>query len=71
MNQLTTQVLRVIFFAVLGVLVLVSILGVRTLKLRRIRKERAGKGFTRDRFVDSFRSIDVPATIASAVFDYS
>jgi hypothetical protein len=71
MKQLARQVLIGIFFAVFAVLVLASILGViSNLKLRRIRKERAGKGFTRERFIDSFRSIDVPEILAAAVFDY-
>jgi len=71
MKQLTGQVLIGIFFSIFAVLALVTILSVvSNLKLRRIRKERVGKGFTRERFINSFRPIGVPETIAAAVFDY-
>ena len=71
MKQLTGQVLIGIFFSIFAVLALVTILSVvSNLKLRRIRKERVGKGFTRDQFINSFRTIGVPETIAAAVFDY-
>jgi hypothetical protein len=71
MKQQVTQLLVVIVSLVFFVLLFVGAYGViGNLKLRRIRRERAGKGFTRERFIDSFRSFRVPDKIPATVFDY-
>jgi hypothetical protein len=40
------------------------------LKLRRLRRQRQGHGFTKEQFVDAFRSLGVSDTISATVFDY-
>lgn len=43
----------------------------RKFKLRRLRHQRQREeGFTREKFIDSFRPLGVPDTIAAAVFDH-
>jgi hypothetical protein len=56
------------------VFVMLIIVGVATvfgyLKLRRLRRMREGKAFTRGYFIESFRSSGVPERIPATVFDY-
>lgn len=40
------------------------------LKLRRLRRQRQGHGFTRQQFVDAFRPLGVSDAISATVFDY-
>ena len=51
-----------IFFAISGL--------VSYLKMHTVRRNREGKGFTRERFVSSFRAFGVPDKIPATVFDY-
>jgi hypothetical protein len=39
-------------------------------RLRRLRRERSGKGFTRERFIEAFRDLGIPDKIPAAVYDY-
>jgi len=43
---------------------------VKELRLLGLRHCRRGKGFTREKFVESFRSIGIPDEIPATVFDY-
>jgi hypothetical protein len=54
-----------VFLLFIGVWVAVD-----QLKLRRLRRQRQGHGFTREQFVDVFRPLGVPEKIPSNVFDY-
>lgn len=56
-------------FAGLALFIVVSAMwnGVR---LRRLRRERRGKDFTRERFVETFRDLGIPDKIPAAVYDY-
>jgi hypothetical protein len=71
MKQELAQLLVVITCLVFAVLLFVGAYGViDNLRLRRIRRGREGKGFTRERFIDSFRPFGVPDNIPATVFDY-
>jgi len=71
MKQQVTQLLVAIVCLVFAVLLFVGVQGViDNLKLRRIRRGREGKGFTRSRDQDSFRPFGVPDKIPATVFDY-
>lgn len=39
-------------------------------KLRRLRRERQGKDFSREHFIEAFRQIGIPDEIPAAVYDY-
>jgi hypothetical protein len=39
-------------------------------KLRRLRRQRQGEDFTREKFIDSFRPLGVPDAIPATVFDH-
>ena len=39
-------------------------------KLRRLRRERQGKDFSRERFIEVFRQLGIPDEIPAAVYDY-
>jgi hypothetical protein len=43
---------------------------VKEVRLLGLRQHRRGKGFTRENFVESFRSIGIPEEIPATVFDY-
>jgi hypothetical protein len=39
-------------------------------KLRRLRAERQGKNFNRERFVETFRELGIPEIVPTTVYDY-
>jgi hypothetical protein len=39
-------------------------------KLRRLRRERQGKNFSRDRFIEEFRHLGIPEEIPATIYDY-
>ena len=58
-------------FVIGPILVLFAYAAVRTSRRgRALRRSRAGSGFSRQNFIDSFRGDDVPELIASTVYDY-
>jgi hypothetical protein len=53
------------------IILLIALLTIESnLRLRRIRRDRKGKGFTRKQFVEAFRQFDIPDDIPAAVYDY-
>lgn len=71
MRQQAAHLLLLIGCAVLAILPFVGIFSlISSWKLRRLRREREGKGLTRENFIISFRQIGVPDEIPAAVFDY-
>lgn len=60
------------FLYILGALLLFIFFGtlVGALRLRRIRRQRQGKGFSRADFVEYFRHLEIPAHIPAEVYDY-
>ena len=57
-----------IFGAVIFFIAILAIVG--RIRLNRIRRERHGKGFSRERFLEAFREIGIPENIPAAVFDF-
>ena len=39
-------------------------------RLRRLRRQRQGKGFSRERFIEAFRPLGIPDNIPATVYDY-
>lgn len=50
-------------------LIIVGVI-VAQLRLRGLRHERQGKGFTREKFINAFHELGVPDDIPAAVYDY-
>jgi hypothetical protein len=61
------EILAAVFAALLVVAILALI---SNLKMLRTRKAREGKGFTKQRFIESFRTTGIPEKIPATVFDY-
>jgi hypothetical protein len=45
-------------------------IAIRKLRLRRLRNQREGKGFSREAFMEAFQQSDIPENIPAAVYDY-
>jgi hypothetical protein len=53
-----------------AIILLIALLAIEShLRLRRIRRDRKGKGFTREQFVKAFRPIKISDDIPAAVYD--
>jgi hypothetical protein len=57
---------------IFGALLLLIVIWVTMdqLRLRKLRHQRQGKGFSRERFIKAFRELGIPENIPATVFDY-
>jgi hypothetical protein len=60
-----------ILYILCGTILLASVFSLlHYFKLRRLRRQRKGEDFTREKFIDSFRPLGVPDAIPATVFDH-
>lgn len=57
---------------IFGALFLLIVVGTvaHQLKLQRLRRQRRGRGFTREQFIEAFRPLGISEKIPGTVFDY-